>query len=1053
MASSDKGGSCCGHDDDDDLHSLEFWLKVGGHIQTLLDLIVRFHVPLRDAYFQIVQSPSSVMSPRETVASYVRVVGHTSKTLLAHFRDDVHLNGVFLRGWAAAVTEASVEAMMMRMMSPSSSDKVALLVSSILYACACGGHTGESSWTLHIADFFGRVVHTQIARQAIMKCFMLSASEHHARLRCAIETVTWHTFARPELYEAFASSSPTLLRLPQESSAAASLERLIHNVFGQLTSLLSSLDRAKVIGDCGDTLDSADDCRLEVCLRAYGALVSAAECLRRRALSSEVSRRALEQLQALLPRTLVLHDLTWLYRNVLAAHQQAHEEKGAGGGGEGAESCCSSPYLRQFEGMDMVVLMPRLMRRFVEVFTLTDMFHSTSAFSEAIAAAGNDDGDDDDNAAAAAAADDAPHQPCKSTTNGADAQCPSSGRALFLRELRQAFLESKLYDHFSWCFDSFRSGADLKAMLAYLLALMSPDYQPSGDDSLFVRVCADRISRSLLDLLMPPEMCAVVWAHQVDKSQRACVAPLFDAYMQIRAASTGQNRHSGNLSPPTLDFELSETTLNKAITITNISIKRMVLAIVQLMFRDERNIPVSAGEPDKNNTAPPRAGTITGAQGQLIVFEWMLMTTCAITLFPELGDGADEEEQEGIADPTATSTASLFRDALCTFTDLVNKYGPAMGSVDRPFQSFASIVEKDILARVASPGQEHMLELHMCTLCIIFLMVPSSQQRISASSSFMCGAIKLASFEHHAKLRERGWPAVCGDTMRLVISVLSRAIAINRFVIPRDAREAFFQTGISICSTFPNINTKTKTKYSVEAKKVIAGQIGFVAVCMQVVGRNHMPGFFGVATVGFWEYVGRQFREVKDTCVAADEDPSLHQTIAVDGIGIACTLLTNNAAAKRNVARQAGILKQFMQTIKTLYQPASSTILTNFIKKCELKRGGAYNHESDGTRGPTSRQGLRVLVATSVGMAFMDIYGSADFPVFMSTAPSAKGARHRPLACVVCGKAFSHSLCGGCRMARYCGVECQKKDWHAPAGGHRMECADLRNVLAADFKP
>ena len=39
-------------------------------------------------------------------------------------------------------------------------------------------------------------------------------------------------------------------------------------------------------------------------------------------------------------------------------------------------------------------------------------------------------------------------------------------------------------------------------------------------------------------------------------------------------------------------------------------------------------------------------------------------------------------------------------------------------------------------------------------------------------------------------------------------------------------------------------------------------------------------------------------------------------------------------------------------------------------------------------------------------------------------------------ACAACGAADAPLLCGGCRGARYCGVECQRRDWRA----HKAAC-------------
>ncbi|KDR84148.1 hypothetical protein GALMADRAFT_39601, partial [Galerina marginata CBS 339.88] len=43
------------------------------------------------------------------------------------------------------------------------------------------------------------------------------------------------------------------------------------------------------------------------------------------------------------------------------------------------------------------------------------------------------------------------------------------------------------------------------------------------------------------------------------------------------------------------------------------------------------------------------------------------------------------------------------------------------------------------------------------------------------------------------------------------------------------------------------------------------------------------------------------------------------------------------------------------------------------------------------------------------------------------------------------GKEFQR--CGGCKIASYCGRECQIKSWRAEDLPHRRNCAILRNVI------
>ena len=43
-------------------------------------------------------------------------------------------------------------------------------------------------------------------------------------------------------------------------------------------------------------------------------------------------------------------------------------------------------------------------------------------------------------------------------------------------------------------------------------------------------------------------------------------------------------------------------------------------------------------------------------------------------------------------------------------------------------------------------------------------------------------------------------------------------------------------------------------------------------------------------------------------------------------------------------------------------------------------------------------------------------------------------------ACAACGAADAPLMCAGCRGARYCGLECQKRDWRA----HKAACKQRR---------
>ena len=56
-----------------------------------------------------------------------------------------------------------------------------------------------------------------------------------------------------------------------------------------------------------------------------------------------------------------------------------------------------------------------------------------------------------------------------------------------------------------------------------------------------------------------------------------------------------------------------------------------------------------------------------------------------------------------------------------------------------------------------------------------------------------------------------------------------------------------------------------------------------------------------------------------------------------------------------------------------------------------------------------------------------------------SSAAAAAGEAAPP-ACAACGAAAAPLRCGGCRRARYCGAECQKRDWRA----HKAACKQQR---------
>ena len=86
-------------------------------------------------------------------------------------------------------------------------------------------------------------------------------------------------------------------------------------------------------------------------------------------------------------------------------------------------------------------------------------------------------------------------------------------------------------------------------------------------------------------------------------------------------------------------------------------------------------------------------------------------------------------------------------------------------------------------------------------------------------------------------------------------------------------------------------------------------------------------------------------------------------------------------------------------------------------------------------RGPaaaavTSSSAAAVAVAAALAAAPAAAATTAAAP----EAPS--GAEAAARACVACGAADAPLKCGGCRVARYCGAECQKRDWRA----HKAAC-------------
>lgn len=49
----------------------------------------------------------------------------------------------------------------------------------------------------------------------------------------------------------------------------------------------------------------------------------------------------------------------------------------------------------------------------------------------------------------------------------------------------------------------------------------------------------------------------------------------------------------------------------------------------------------------------------------------------------------------------------------------------------------------------------------------------------------------------------------------------------------------------------------------------------------------------------------------------------------------------------------------------------------------------------------------------------------------------------------VCPQLREFNICGRCQVARYCGSQCQQRDWPA----HKKQCRERKRVLALESEP
>ena len=66
--------------------------------------------------------------------------------------------------------------------------------------------------------------------------------------------------------------------------------------------------------------------------------------------------------------------------------------------------------------------------------------------------------------------------------------------------------------------------------------------------------------------------------------------------------------------------------------------------------------------------------------------------------------------------------------------------------------------------------------------------------------------------------------------------------------------------------------------------------------------------------------------------------------------------------------------------------------------------------------------------------------GSAAAAAPASSSPAGTAPAVPGTACAACGASGARLTCGGCRGVRYCGAECQKRDWRA----HKAACKQQR---------
>jgi hypothetical protein len=68
-------------------------------------------------------------------------------------------------------------------------------------------------------------------------------------------------------------------------------------------------------------------------------------------------------------------------------------------------------------------------------------------------------------------------------------------------------------------------------------------------------------------------------------------------------------------------------------------------------------------------------------------------------------------------------------------------------------------------------------------------------------------------------------------------------------------------------------------------------------------------------------------------------------------------------------------------------------------------------------------------------------FGTDVLRLFIRSRKDASFKIKMTTVCMMCGIATGLKACNGCKAVRYCGEECQKKDWKQ---GHRHVCKELR---------